>query len=98
MQFYFEDKNFKRKFSSKSRVGRTIYCVRLKKKAIDNSSCVKDAKKRREGGIQSHGYPRIMFAATVVMVLIDGFYRTQGVNRFTPIEIHLQLQYFMLGH
>ena len=29
--------------------------------------------------------PRIMFAATVVMVLIDGFYRTQGLNMFTPI-------------
>ena len=87
MQFYFEDMDFKEKFVVLTQELETynLLCT-LEKEGYRHMVVVSKMQKQKKRRWLSKSWtPRIMFAATVVMVLIDGFYRTQGLNMFTPI-------------
>ena len=87
MQFYFEDTDFKEKFVVLTQELETynLLCT-LEKEGYRHMVVVSKMQKQKKRRWLSKSWtPRIMFAATVVMVLIDGFYRTQGLNMFTPI-------------
>ena len=87
MRFHFEDSDFKEKFVQLTQKLETsdMLCT-LEKEGYDQVIIVsKLPKQKKRKWLSKSWTPRLLFAATVVMVLIDGFYRTQGLNMFTPI-------------
>ena len=87
MRFYISDEDFKTKFIQVSQEfeGRNFVCI-LKKKSgsiVLDISKLPPAKKRK--WLSKTWIPRILFVVTVCFVLIDGFYRTIGVNRLAEI-------------
>ena len=87
MRFYISDEDFKTKFIQISQEfeGRNFVCT-LKKKSgsiVLDISKLSPAKKRK--WLSKTWIPRILFVITVCFVLIDGFYRTIGVNRLAEI-------------
>ncbi len=87
MRFYFEDSDFKEKFVWLTQELETnnLLCT-LEKEGYSHVVVVSKLPPQKKRRLLSKSWtPRIMFAATVVMVLVDGFYRTQGLNTFTPI-------------
>ena len=87
MRFYISDEDFKTKFIQVSQEfeGRNFVCI-LKKKSgsiVLDISKLPPAKKRK--WLSKTWIPRILFVITVCFVLIDGFYRTIGVNRLAEI-------------
>ena len=87
MRFYISDEDFKTKFIQVSQEfeGRNFVCI-LKKKSCSivlDISKLPPAKKRK--WLSKTWIPRILFVITVCFVLIDGFYRTIGVNRLAEI-------------
>ena len=88
MQFYFEDQDFKEKFVRLTQELETnnLLCT-LEKEGYRHMVVVSklpNTKKRK--WLSKSWTPRIMFAATVAMVLIDGFYRTAMLNTFPLIK------------
>ncbi len=87
MQFYFEDQDFKEKFVKLTQEleSNNLLCT-LEKEGYRHMVVVsKLPKQKKRKWLSKSWTPRIMFLATLTMVLIDGFYRTQGLNMFTPI-------------
>ena len=87
MRFYITDEDFKIKFIQISQEfeERSFVCT-LKKKSgsiVLDISKLPPAKKRK--WLSKTWIPRILFVITVCFVLIDGFYRTIGVNRLAEI-------------
>ena len=87
MRFYINDNEFKTKFIqiSQELEEKNFVCT-LERKAgsiILNVSKLPPVKKRK--WLSKTWVPRILFVVTVCFVLIDGFYRTVGVNRLTEI-------------
>ena len=87
MKFYINDRDFKTKFVeiTQELEEKNFFCTLEKK--LDNTiliiSKLPPAKKRR--WLSKTWIPRILFVVTVCFVLIDGFYRTVGVNRLAEI-------------
>ena len=87
MRFHITDEDFKIKFIQISQEfeERSFVCT-LKKKSgsiVLDISKLPPAKKRK--WLSKTWIPRILFVITVCFVLIDGFYRTIGVNRLAEI-------------
>ena len=87
MRFYINDNEYKTKFIqiSQELEEKNFVCT-LERKAgsiILNVSKLPPVKKRK--WLSKTWVPRILFVVTVCFVLIDGFYRTVGVNRLTEI-------------
>ena len=87
MRFYINDNEFKTKFIqiSQELEEKNFVCT-LERKAgsiILNVSKLPPVKKRK--WLSKTWVPRILFVVTVCFVLIDGFYRTVGVNRLAEI-------------
>ena len=88
MQFYFEDQDFKEKFVELTQKLETnnLLCT-LEKEGYDQVIIIsKLPKQKKRKWLSKSWTPRLMFAATVIMVLIDGYYRTQGLNTFPLIK------------
>ena len=88
MQFYFEDQDFKEKFVRLTQELETnnLLCT-LEKEGYRHMVVVsKMPKQKKRRWLSKSWTPRIMFAATVAMVLIDGFYRTAMLNTFPLIK------------
>ena len=88
MQFYFEDQDFKEKFVRLTQELETnnLLCT-LEKEGYRHMVVVsKLPKQKKRKWLSKSWTPRLMFAATVIMVLIDGYYRTQGLNTFPLIK------------
>jgi len=87
MKFYIDDSDFKTKFVqiTQELEEKNFFCT-LEKES-DNMvliiSKLSPTKKRR--WLSKTWIPRILFVVTVCFVLIDGFYRTVGVNRLAEI-------------
>ena len=87
MKFYIDDSDFKTKFVqiTQELEEKKFFCT-LEKES-DNMvliiSKLSPTKKRR--WLSKTWIPRILFVVTVCFVLIDGFYRTVGVNRLAEI-------------
>ena len=87
MRFYINDNEFKSKFIqiSQELEEKNFVCT-LERKSVNvilNVSKLPPVKKRK--WLSKTWVPRILFVVTVCFVLIDGFYRTIGVNRLTEI-------------
>tara|TARA_B100000029_G_scaffold489310_1_gene546940 strand:+ start:168 stop:1256 length:1089 start_codon:yes stop_codon:yes gene_type:complete len=87
MKFYIEDSDFKTKFIQVTQEleDKNLFCTIEKKSGniILTISKLPTPKKRK--WLSKTWTPRILFVITVCFVLIDGFYRTVGVNRLSEI-------------
>ena len=87
MKFYIEDSDFKTKFIQVTQEleDKNLFCTIEKKSGniILTISKLPPPKKRK--WLSKTWTPRILFVITVCFVLIDGFYRTVGVNRLSEI-------------
>ena len=82
MRFHFEDSDFKAKFVQLTQKLETsnLLCT-LEKEGYNQVIIVsKLPKQKKRKWLSKSWTPRLLFVATVVMVLVDGFYRTQGLN------------------
>ena len=87
IKFQFSDTNFKEKFVKLTQIlePKNLVCV-LEKQNNDILLIVsKFPPLKQRKWLSKTWTPRILFAVTVGMVLIDGFFRTAGLNSFTPI-------------
>ena len=87
IKFRFKDTNFKEKFVRLTQIleARNLVCV-LEKHGDGVLLVVsKFPPLKQRKWLSKTWTPRILFAVTVVMVLIDGFFRTTGLNSFMPI-------------
>ena len=88
MRFHFEDSDFKDKFVQLTQRLETnnLLCT-LEKEGCNQVIIIsKLPKQKKRKWLSKSWTPRLMFAATVIMVLIDGYYRTQGLNTFPLIK------------
>ena len=87
MKFHFNDKNFKMKFVEITQELETKNFVCTLEKESDCVILVvsKFPTSKSRKWLSKAWTPRILFIITVGFVLLDGFYRTIGVNRFTEI-------------
>ena len=87
MKFRFGNINFKEKFVKLTQIleAKNLVCVleRQNKGIFLVVSKFPPIKQRK--WLSRTWTPRILFAVTVAMVLIDGFFRTAGLNSFMPI-------------
>ena len=87
IKFRFKDTNFKEKFVKLTQIleTRNLVCVleRQNNQILLIVSKFPPLKQRK--WLSKTWTPRILFAVTVAMVLIDGFFRTTGLNSFVPI-------------
>jgi len=87
MKFHINDKDFKTKFVeiTQELEEKNLFCTLEKESdsTILIISKLPPVKKRR--WLSKTWIPRILFVVTVCFVLIDGFYRTVGVNRLAEI-------------
>mgnify|MGYP006114811543 FL=1 len=87
MKFYINDKNFKTKFVEITQKldESNLFCT-LEKKSNNTILIIsKLAPEKKRKWLSKTWIPRILFVVTVCFVLIDGFYRTVGVNRLAEI-------------
>ncbi len=81
IQFEIEDKNFKDKFVNLARqLEVRNFAPRLEKSSGQMYIFVTKLPKVKRKWLSKSWVPRILFAATVTMVLIDGYFRTDFVN------------------
>ena len=87
LKFRFKDTDFKEKFVKLTQIleARNLVCVleRQNNQVLLIVSKFPPLKQRK--WLSKTWTPRILFAVTVTMVLIDGFFRTAGLNSFVPI-------------
>ena len=81
IQFKIEDKNFKDKFVNLARqLEVRNFAARLEKSSDGMHVFVTKLPEVKRKWLSKSWVPRILFAATVTMVLIDGYFRTDFVN------------------
>ena len=87
IKFHFKDTNFKDKFVKLTQIleTRNLVCVLEKQNNQVLLVISKFPPLKQRKWLSITWTRRILFAVTVVMVLIDGFFRTTGLNSFMPI-------------
>ena len=87
MKFRFSDIDFKQKFVTLTQILETKNLVCVLEKADGRILLVvsKFPPLKQRKWLSKTWTPRILFSVTVLMVLIDGFFRTAGLNAFMPI-------------
>ena len=87
IKFHFKDTNFKDKFVKLTQILETRNLVWGLEKQNNQVLLVisKFPPLKQRKWLSKTWTPRILFSVTVAMVLIDGFFRTAGLNSFMPI-------------
>ena len=87
MKFRFRNSDFKQKFVKLTQIleARNLVCVLEKQNDGVFLIVSKFPPLKQRKWLSKTWTPRILFAVTVIMVLIDGFFRTAGLNLFMPI-------------
>ncbi len=109
LRFKIDSYNFKDKFVKLAQRLELLDMVTKLEKSddglyLDISRIVRPKKNRLGSFLQWKGtstVPRILFVVTVIMVLIDGYYRTDFVNKFSfigdPIEMSIFYAFGLIG-
>jgi len=89
LEFKIEDHDFNSKFEDLARRLQDLnYLGKLEKMENENYIIIqKFPPKKKRKWLSSPWIPRILFVIVVVFVMIDGFYRTLGVNAIPNIDI-----------
>ena len=102
MQFKIEDRDFKNKFVNLARqleVGN--FAPRLEKDSEGIHIFVTSFQRKKRKWLSKSWVPRILFAVTVTMVLIDGYFRTDFVNSLAfigdPFEMSILYAFSLIG-
>jgi len=102
IQFKIEDKDFKNKFVNLARqleVGN--FAPRLEKSFNEMNIFVIRLPEAKRKWLSKSWVPRILFAVTVTMVLIDGYFRTDFVNSLAfigdPFEMSILYAFSLIG-
>jgi len=87
IKFHFKNTNFKEKFVKLTQIleMRNLVCVLEKQNGEILLIVSRFPPLKQRKWLSKTWTPRILFAVTVAMVLIDGFFRTAGLNAFVPI-------------
>ena len=87
MKFRFRNSDFKQKFVKLTQIleARNLVCILEKQNDEIFLIVSKFPPLKQRKWLSKTWTPRILFAVTVIMVLIDGFFRTAGLNLFMPI-------------
>ena len=87
IKFHFKNTNFKEKFVKLTQIleMRNLVCVMEKQNGEILLIVSRFPPLKQRKWLSKTWTPRILFAVTVAMVLIDGFFRTAGLNSFVPI-------------
>ena len=87
IKFHFKNTNFKEKFVKLTQIleMRNLVCVLEKQNGEILLIVSRFPPLKQRKWLSKTWTPRILFAVTVAMVLIDGFFRTTGLNSFVPI-------------
>jgi len=87
IKFRFNDINFKEKFVRLTQILETRNLVCVLERQNDQILLIvsKFPPLKQRKWLSKTWTPRILFAVTVAMVLIDGFFRTAGLNSLVPI-------------
>ena len=87
MKFRFRNSDFKQKFVKLTQMleARNLVCVLEKQSDGVFLIVSKFPPLKQRKWLSKTWTPRILLAVTVIMVLIDGFFRTAGLNLFMPI-------------
>ena len=87
IKFHFKNTNFKEKFVKLTQIleMRNLVCVLEKQNGEILLIVSRFPPLKQRKWLSKTWTPRILFAVTVAMVLIDGFFRTAGLNLFMPI-------------
>jgi len=101
-QFKIEDEDFKNKFVNLARqLEVRNFAPRLEKSADEISIFVIKLPKIKRKWLSKSWVPRILFAVTVTMVLIDGYFRTDFVNSLAfigdPFEMSILYAFSLIG-
>jgi len=101
-QFKIEDKDFKNKFVDLARqLEVRNFAPRLEKSSGEMYIFVTKLPKIKKKWLSKSWVPRILFAATVTMVLIDGYFRTDFVNSLAfigePFEMSILYAFSLIG-
>jgi len=102
IQFEIEDKNFKDKFVNLARqLEVRNFAPRLEKSSGQMYIFVTKLPEVKRKWLSKSWVPRILFAATVTMVLIDGYFRTDFVNSLAfigdPFEMSILYAFSLIG-
>ena len=102
IQFKIEDKDFKSKFVNLARQLEVRNFVPHLEKSFDGIDIfVTRLPETKRKWLSKSWVPRILFAVTVTMVLIDGYYRTDFVNTLSfignPIEMSVLYAFSLIG-
>ncbi|MDH3276680.1 MAG: site-2 protease family protein [Nitrosopumilus sp.] len=89
LEFKIEDHDFKSKFEDLARRLQDLdYLGKLERMGNENYIIIqKFPPRKKRKWLSSPWIPRILFAVVVIFVMIDGFYRTLGVNAIPNIDI-----------
>jgi len=89
LEFKIEDHDFKTKFEELARRLQDLnYLGKLEKMENENYIIIqKFPSRKKRKWLSSPWVPRILFTVVVVFVMMDGFYRTIGVNSIEKINI-----------
>jgi Zn-dependent protease len=89
LEFQIEDQDFKSKFEELARRLQDLnYLGKLEKMENENYIIIqKFPSRKKRKWLSSPWVPRILFTVVVVFVMMDGFYRTLGVNAIENINI-----------
>lgn len=92
MHFKIEDDDFKQKFVDLARIlePKNISC-RLESLGDGMYIMVTKFPARKQGWLSKSWIPRLLFGIVITFVMIDGYYRTQGVNQITFIGEPLEM-------
>ena len=87
MKFRFKDSDFKNKFVylTQNLEKYNLVCVLEKSNNEVILSVSKYPPQKQRKWLSKTWIPRILFAVTVTIVLIDGYFRTAGFNMFMPL-------------
>jgi len=102
LQFKIDDNNFKDKFVSLARqLEFRNRVARLEKSSDEMFIFVTKLPQMKRKWLSKSWIPRILFAVTVTMVLIDGYYRTDFVNTLSfignPAEMSVLYAFSLIG-
>jgi len=102
IQFKIEDKNFKDKFVNLARqLEVRNFAPRLEKSSGQMYIFVTKLPEVKRKWLSKSWVPRILFAVTVTMVLIDGYFRTDFVNSLAfigdPFEMSVLYAFSLIG-
>jgi len=102
IQFKIEDKNFKDKFVNLARqLEVRNFAPRLEKSSGGMYIFVTKLPEIKRKWLSKSWVPRILFAVTVTMVLIDGYFRTDFVNSLAfigdPFEMSILYAFSLIG-